>query len=77
MTLFVRSELQNIEPEVGPSSPNFSLSVFEKLSRYGALSDIEHVGLLVGKETLAARLLKRIWFIEGTDEGLRGRTRRL
>jgi DNA repair protein RadC len=31
----------------------------EKLSRYGvnALSDIEHLGLLVGKETLAARLL--------------------
>jgi len=42
------------------SAPNFSLSVSEKLSRYGvnALSDVEHLGLLVGKETVAARLLK-------------------
>jgi len=54
------SELQNNQNEVAPSSPNFSLSVSEKLSRYGvnALSDVEHLGLLVGKETLAARLLK-------------------
>jgi len=54
------SELQNNQAEVAPSSPNFSLSVSEKLSRYGinALSDVEHLGLLVGKETLAARLLK-------------------
>jgi DNA repair protein RadC len=53
------SELQNNQTEVAPSSPNFSLSVSEKLARYGvnALSDIEHLGLLVGKETLAARLL--------------------
>jgi hypothetical protein len=42
-----------------PSTPNFSLSVSEKRMRYGvnALSDVEHLGLLVGKETLAARLL--------------------
>ncbi len=54
------SELQNNKPEVAPSSPNFSLSVSEKLSRNGvnALSDVEHLGLLVGKEALAARLLK-------------------
>jgi DNA repair protein RadC len=53
------SELQNNQAEVAPSSPNFSLSVSEKLARYGvnALSDVEHLGLLVGKETLAARLL--------------------
>jgi hypothetical protein len=45
------SELQNNQAEVAPSSPNFSLSVSEKLSRYGvnALSDVEHLGLLVGK----------------------------
>jgi hypothetical protein len=51
------SELQNNQAEVAPSSPNFSLSVSEKLSRYGvnALSDVEHLGLLVGKETLAFR----------------------
>jgi DNA repair protein RadC len=54
------SELQNNQAEVAPPSPNFSLSVSEKLSRYGvnALSDVEHLGLLVGKEALAARLLK-------------------
>src|SRR5260221_6621897 len=53
------SELQNNQNEVAPSSPNFSLSVSEKLSRYGAneLSDVEHLGLLVGKESLAARIL--------------------
>src|ERR1700731_2829875 len=53
------SELQNNQSEVAPSSPNFSPSVSEKLSRYGAnaLSDVEHLGLLVGKEALAARLL--------------------
>jgi DNA repair protein RadC len=57
--LSFESELQNNQNEVAPSSPNFSLSVSEKLSRYGvnALSDVEHPGLLVGKETLAARLL--------------------
>ncbi len=53
------SDLQNSQNEVASSSQNFSLSVSEKLSRYGvnALSDVEHLGLLVGKETLAARLL--------------------
>jgi DNA repair protein RadC len=53
------SELQNNQAEVAPSSPNFSLSVSEKLACYGvnALSDVEHLGLLVGKEMLAARLL--------------------
>jgi hypothetical protein len=57
--LSFESELQNNQNEVAPSSPNFSLSVSEKLSRYGvnALSDVEHLGLLVGKETLATRLL--------------------
>ena len=53
------SELQNTRAEVAPSSLNFSLSVSEKLSRYGvnALSDVEHLSLLVGKEAVAARLL--------------------
>jgi len=39
------SELQNNQAEVAPSLPNFSLSVSEKLSRYGvnALSDVEPV----------------------------------
>ena len=53
------SELQDTRAEVAPSSLNFSLSVSEKLSRYGvnALSDVEHLSLLVGKEAVAARLL--------------------
>ena len=41
------------------SPPKFSLSVSERQSRcrVNALSDVEHLGLLVEKETLAARLL--------------------
>jgi len=41
------------------SPPKFSLSVSERQSRcrVNALSDVEHLGLLVGKEALAARLL--------------------
>jgi hypothetical protein len=41
------------------SRPNFSLSVFEKLSRCdaNALSDVEHLSLLVDREALTDRLL--------------------
>jgi hypothetical protein len=41
------------------SPPKFSLSVSERLSRcaVNALSGVEHLGLLVEKETLAAGLL--------------------
>jgi hypothetical protein len=46
------SELHNI-PEAAPSSHSFSVS--EKLERYGAarLSDMEHLALLLGKESVA------------------------
>ena len=47
----LESELQNI-PEAAPkASPSFSVS--EKLARYGssALSGVEHLTLLVGKES--------------------------
>jgi hypothetical protein len=46
------TELQNV-PEAAPSSPSFSVS--EKLARYGssALSGVEHLTLLVGKESVA------------------------
>jgi DNA repair protein RadC len=46
------SELQNISPEAAPSSRSLSSTVSEKLARYGssALSGVEHLTLLVGKE---------------------------
>jgi len=51
------SELQHI-PEAAPSSPSFSVS--EKLARYGssALSGVEHLTLLVGKESVALALIR-------------------
>jgi DNA repair protein RadC len=51
------TELQNIA-EAAPSSPSFSVS--EKLARYGssALSGIEHLRLLVGKDSIADALLR-------------------
>jgi DNA repair protein RadC len=53
----LESELQNI-PEAAPSSPSFSVS--EKLARYGssALSGLEHLTLLVGKESVALALIR-------------------
>ena len=51
------SELQNI-PETAPSSPSFSVS--ERLAQYGAsgLSAIEHLALLVGRDSMAEALLR-------------------
>src|SRR6195256_2631601 len=52
------TELQNI-PEAAPkTSPSFSVS--EKLARYGssALSGVEHLTLLVGKESAALALIR-------------------
>ena len=52
------TELQNI-PEAAPkASPSFSVS--EKLARYGssALSGVEHLTLLVGKESVALALIR-------------------
>ena len=54
----LESELQNI-PEAAPqASPSFSVS--EKLARYGssALSGVEHLTLLVGKESVAVALIR-------------------
>jgi excinuclease UvrABC nuclease subunit len=54
----LESELQNI-PEAAPkASPSFSVS--EKLARYGstALSAVEHLTLLVGKESIALALMR-------------------
>jgi DNA repair protein RadC len=51
------SDVQNI-PEAAPSSPSFFVS--EKLARHGssALSGVEHLTLLVGKESVALALLR-------------------
>jgi DNA repair protein RadC len=52
------TELQNT-PEAAPkASPSFSVS--EKLARYGssALSGVEHLTLLVGKESVAFALIR-------------------
>ena len=54
----LESELQNI-PEAAPkASPSFSVS--ERLARYGssALSGVEHLTLLVGKESIACALIR-------------------
>jgi DNA repair protein RadC len=53
----LESDLQNI-PEAAPSSHSFSVS--EKLARYGssALSGVEHLTLLVGRESVALALIR-------------------
>jgi DNA repair protein RadC len=53
----LETDLQNI-PEAAPSSRSFSVS--EKLARYGssALSGVEHLRLLVGKDSIADALLR-------------------
>jgi hypothetical protein len=54
----LESELQNI-PEAAPEASG-SFSVSEKLVRYGssALSGVEHLTLLVGKESVALALIR-------------------
>ena len=53
------TELENI-PEAAPRA-SLSFSVSEKLARYGssALSGVEHLTLLVGKESVALALIRR------------------
>jgi DNA repair protein RadC len=54
----LESELQNIPEATPEASPSFSVS--EKLARYGstALSTVEHLTLLVGKESIALALMR-------------------
>jgi hypothetical protein len=69
----LESELQNI-PEAAPkASPSFSVS--EKLARYGssALSGVEHLTLLVGKESVALALIRHFGadgFVSGFTPGI-------
>jgi hypothetical protein len=61
----LESELQNI-PEAAPeASPSFSVS--EKLARYGssALSDVEHLTLLVGRKSVAIALIRHFGSLKG------------
>ena len=54
----LESKLQNIPEAALKASPSFSVS--EKLARYGssALSGVEHLTLLVGKESVAIALIR-------------------
>jgi DNA repair protein RadC len=61
----LESELQNI-PEAAPEALR-SFSVSEKLARYGssALSGVEHLTLLVGKESVVIALIRHFGSLEG------------
>ena len=60
------SELQNSSQEAAPSSPSLSPTVSEKLERYGssALSGLEHLTLILGKEDLALALVRHFGSIK-------------
>ena len=60
------SELQNSSQEAAPSSPSLSPTVSEKLERYGssALSGVEHLTLILGKEDLALALVRHFGSIK-------------
>ena len=65
----LESELQNI-PEAAPkASPSFSVS--EKLARYGssALSGVENLTLLGGKESVALALIRRFGSLKALARG--------
>jgi len=61
----LESELQNI-PEAAPEASR-SFSVSEKLARYGssALSGVEHLALIVGKESVALALIRHFGSLKG------------
>ena len=63
------SELQNSSPEAAPSSPSLSPTVSEKLERYGssALSGVEHLSLIIGKEDLALALVRHFGSIKASS----------
>jgi DNA repair protein RadC len=61
----LESELQNI-PEAAPEASR-SFSVSEKLARYGSsgLSGVEHLTLLVGKNSVALALIRYFGSLKG------------
>jgi DNA repair protein RadC len=60
------SELQNNPQQAAPSSPSLFPTVSEKLERYGssALSGVEHLTLIVGKQDLALALIRHFGSIK-------------
>jgi hypothetical protein len=64
------SELQNGSQEAAPSSPSLSPTVSEKLERYGssALSGVEHLSLIIGKEDLAQALVRHDRLVSDQDQ---------
>lgn len=60
------SELQSNSPEAAPSSPSLSPTVSEKLALYGslALSGLEHLTLIIGKEDLTLDLVRHFGSIK-------------
>jgi hypothetical protein len=60
------SELQNNSQEAAHSSSSLSPTVSEKLERYGssALSGVEHLTLIIGKEDLALALVRHFGSIK-------------
>jgi DNA repair protein RadC len=60
------SELRNNFSEAASSSPSLSPTVSEKLALYGssALSGVEHLTLLVGKEAIAVALIRHFGSIK-------------
>ena len=70
----LETELQNI-PEAAPKASR-SFSVSEKVARYGssALSGVEHLRLLVGKDSHCRRVAAAFRFSEGVVSGLVLRT---
>ena len=61
----LETELQNISEAAPKASPSFSVS--EKLARYGssALSGLEHLRLLIGKDSMADALLRHFGSLKG------------
>jgi hypothetical protein len=61
----LESELQNIPEAASEASPRFSVS--EKVACYGssALSGVEHLSLLVGKESVALALIRQFGSLKG------------
>ena len=65
----LESELQNISEATPEASPSFSVS--EKLARYGstALSTVEHLTVLVGKESIALALMRNFGSLKALSRG--------
>jgi len=68
----LESELQNSPKAAPKASPSFSVS--EKLARYGssALSSVEHLTLLVGKDSMAQALIRYFGSLKALSRAVPG-----